>query len=86
MIDGENNTSFKRSNQMAFFCLYYYAYNSNDRIKYRKVPNISPGIIAIFKHIFGGLYSGGLIFGGFIFGGHFVLVSEYQDLKNHCFI
>ena len=32
----------------------------------------------IFKHIF----RWGLIFGGHIFGGHFVLVSEYQDLKN----
>ena len=31
---------------------------------YRKIPNISPGLIDIFKHILGGLYSGGLIFGG----------------------
>ena len=49
--------------------------------KYRKILNVSPGLIEVFKHFFGGLYSGGLIFGG-----HFVLVSEYQDLKNHCFI
>ena len=53
---------------------------------YRKIPNVSPGLIEVFKHFLGGLYSGGLIFGGLIFGGHFVLVSEYQDLKNHCFI
>ena len=50
-------------------------------IRYRKIPNISPGLIEVRKH-----FLGGLIFGGLIFGGHFVLVSEYQDLKNHCFI
>ena len=61
-------------------------------LKYRKIPNVSPGLIEVSKHFLGGLYSGGLIFGGayirggLIFGGHFVLVSEYQDLKNHCFI
>jgi len=27
---------------------------------YRKIPNISPGLIAILKHILGGLYSVGL--------------------------
>ena len=32
-------------------------------LKYRKIRNISPVLIAIFKHISGGLYSGGLIFG-----------------------
>ena len=50
-------------------------------VPYRKIPNVSPGLIEVFKHFLGGLYSGGLIFGG-----HFVLVGEYQDLKNHCFI
>jgi hypothetical protein len=29
---------------------------------------------------------GASIRGGLIFGGHFVLVSEYQDLKSHCLI
>ena len=53
---------------------------------YRKIPNISPGLIEVRKHIFGGLYSGGHIFGGLVFGGHFVLVSEYEDLKIHCYI
>ena len=47
---------------------------------YRKIPNISPGL-EVRKHFFGGLYSGGLYSGGLVFGGHFVLVSEYQDLK-----
>ena len=28
-------------------------------IRYRKIPNVSSGLIAIFKHILGGLYSGG---------------------------
>ena len=28
-------------------------------LKYRKIRNISPVLIAIFKHISGGLYSGG---------------------------
>ena len=55
---------------------------------YRKTPNMSPGLIEVRKHFFGGLYSSGLIFGGggLILGGHFVLVSEYQDLKIHCYI
>ena len=47
---------------------------------YRKIPNISSWLIAIFKRISGGLYSGSLYSGGLIFGGHFVLVSSYQDL------
>ena len=37
------------------------------------------------KQFLGGLYSKELIFGGLIFGGHFVLVSDYQDLKIHCY-
>ena len=49
--------------------------------KYRKIPNISPGLIEVRKPFLEGLYSGGLIFGG-----HFVLVSEYKDLKIHCYI
>ena len=31
---------------------------------YRKIPNVSPGLIEVFKHFLGGLYSGGLTFGG----------------------
>ena len=50
-------------------------------LRYCKIPNISLGLTEVRKHLLGGLYSGGLIFGG-----HFVLVSEYQDLKSHCFI
>ena len=45
-----------------------------------EIPKISPGVIAIRKHIFGGLIFGGIVFGGIIFGGHFVLVPSYQDL------
>ena len=41
--------------------------------KYREIPNISPRLIEVRKHFLGGL----------IFGGHFVLVSEYKDLKIH---
>ena len=52
-----------------------------DSLTYRKISNVSPGLIEVRKPFLGGLYSGGLIFGG-----HFMLVSEYQDLKNHCFI
>ena len=43
------------------------------RNKYRKIPNISPGLINIFKYIWWCLYSGGLIFGG-----HIMLVSAYS--------
>ena len=63
----------------------------NVQYKYCKIPNISPGLIEVRKHFLGGLYSGGLYSGGLhsdglIFEGHFVLVSEYQDLKIHCYI
>ena len=51
--------------------------------KYRKIPNISPGLIEVRKHFLGGLYSGGayiregdLYSEVHIFGRHFVLVSE----------
>ena len=30
-----------------------------EKITYRKIPNISPGLIEVFKHFLGGLYSGG---------------------------
>ena len=54
---------------------------------YGKIPNVSPGLKEVFKHFLGGLYSGGDLYsGGLIFGGHFVLVSEYQDLKIYCYI
>ena len=55
-------------------------------IEYHKILNIRPGLIGARKHFSEGLYSGGLYSGGLIFGRHFVLVSKYQDLKNHCFI
>ena len=38
---------------------------------------ISPGLIAIFKHILGGAYIRG---GGLLFREHFVLASSCQDL------
>ena len=53
-------------------------------LTYRKIPNISRGLIEVRKHFLGGLNPGAYIRGAF--GGHFVLVSEYQDLKNHCYI
>ena len=31
---------------------------------YRKIPNISPGLIEVRKHFLGGLYAGGLYSGG----------------------
>ena len=34
---------------------------------YCKIPNISPGLIEVRKHILGGLYLGGLYSGGLIF-------------------
>ena len=34
------------------------------KIIYRKIPNVSPRLIEVFKHFLGGLYSGGLMFGG----------------------
>ena len=49
--------------------------------EYRKILNISPGLINICKHFLEGLYTGGFINGRLIFGGHFVLVSGYQDLN-----
>ena len=55
-------------------------------IKYRKIPNIRPGLIEVRKHFLGGYIRGGLTYNRGLFGGHFVLVSEYQDLKIHCYI
>ena len=53
--------------------------NTNNTVKSRKE---ALGLQR-FVSTFWGVYIRG---GGLIFGGHFVLVSEYQDLKNHCFI
>ena len=53
---------------------------------YREIPNISPGLIEVLGTFEGAYIRRGLYSGGFIFGGYFVLVSEYQDLKNHCFV
>ena len=52
--------------------------------KNRRIPNISPGLIEVRKHIWGAYIRGAYIRRGIIFGGHFVLVSEYQDFKIHC--
>ena len=45
------------------YCKIKFIYQ-NDCIKkleiYRKIPNINPGLLSIFKHILVGLYSGGL--------------------------
>ena len=51
-------------------------------MQYRKIQDISPGLIAIRKNILGGgaYIQGGLYSGGIIFGGYFVIVSSYQDL------
>ena len=38
---------------------------------YRKIPNISPGLIEVRKHFWGFMF-GGLIFGGLIFGGAYI--------------
>ena len=44
-------------------------------------PNISPWLIEVRKHFWGGLSLGGLISGE-----HFVLMSDYQGVKIHCYI
>ena len=58
-------------------------------VQYRKIPNISPEIMEVRKHFWGGLiFGGGGFFSGegLILGGYFVLVSKYQVLKIHCYI
>ena len=47
---------------------------------YRKIPNISPRLIDIFKHIFGGV-----TFRGDYTQRDFVLASAYEDIKIHDF-
>ena len=37
---------------------------SSSFMRYRKILNISPGLIEVRKHFFGGLYLGGLYLGG----------------------
>ena len=59
---------------------------TNIVLAYRKIPNISQGVIEVRKHFLGAYIRGGLYSGGLIFGGHFVLVSEYQDLEIHRYI
>ena len=49
-------------------------------MEYRKISNISPELVDIFKHILGGFYSGE-VWGRLIFGGNFVLVYAYKDLN-----
>ena len=49
---------------------------------YRRMPNVSPDLIEIFKHILGGFYFDGLYSERLIFGGYFVLLSAYQDFKS----
>ena len=44
---------------------------------YRKLQNVSLGLIGILRPIFGDLYSGGALFGG-----HLVAVLAYKDLKS----
>ena len=63
-------------NQMKVNC--YIKFFKIDKI-YRKIPNVSPGLIEVRRPFLGGLYSGGL-------GGHFLLVSEYKDLKIHHYV
>ena len=71
-------------NQMKVNC--YIKFFKIDKI-YREIPNISPGLIEVRRPLLGGLYSGGgLYLGELILGGNFVLVSEYKDLKIHCYI
>ena len=43
---------------------FYKHLNEGHTNKYRKIPNVSPGLIEVFKHFLGGLHSGGPIFGG----------------------
>ena len=48
------------------FSPYYYLqvlFAAQMRMTYRKIRNISPGLIEVRKPFFGGLYSVGLIFG-----------------------
>ena len=38
-------------------------YGNSGQLRYRKPPNISPGLIIVRKHFLVGLYMGGLIYG-----------------------
>ena len=48
-----------------YIYIYYTLQNKYNKAKYRKPPNISPGLIFVRKHgdsyTWGGLYTGGLI-------------------------
>ena len=46
--------------------------------KYRKISNITPGLMKVFNHILGAYIRWGLYSGGLIFGGTFALVFEYK--------
>ena len=55
---------------------------NHSKLIYRKIPNISAGLIDIRKHFWGGLYSEGLYW-GLIFGGH---LCWYMGIKTLTFI
>ena len=55
-------------------------------LEYHIIPNISPALIELRKHFWGGLLSWGLYSGGLIFGGHFSLVSEYENFEIYRYI
>ena len=49
---------------LIFRKLFAEGFDLKELLEYRKIPNISPGLIKVRKPFFGGLYSGGLMFGG----------------------
>ena len=52
------------------------------KMRYRKPPTISPGLIYFRKRFLMGLYKGGLIYGeGLIHGQSFVLVINKSDIN-----
>ena len=54
----------KDCNWMWFVLQFHFCLTLTVIVLHRKIPNVSPGLIEVFKHFLGGLYSGGLIFGG----------------------
>ena len=48
---------------------------------YRKIPNVSPGLIEVFKHFLGGLYSGGAYIQGGLYSGFYGILKQVKKSK-----
>ena len=69
--------------ELSSFVNYWFDNDFQIESKYRKPPNISPGLIFVRKHFLVGLYTGGLIYGGLIYGRAYIRIGFCVSNINH---